>query len=120
MQEMATLEMEAAAALDALHKGNVELNGALDDLQAASSEEASYITEMGAESKAGDDALEQCSKEDEVQAQAEAEGAGSVESLKAALGDLSSNGKDLEGAANANTASEKDVGLLEKKVAALL
>merc|ERR1719335_1957914 len=38
MQEMTDLEAEAAAALDALHQGNVELSGALDDLQDATTE----------------------------------------------------------------------------------
>merc|ERR1719399_2293168 len=59
MQQVADLEAEA------LHQGNVELSGALDDMSAASSEEASRISEMSSESKAGDDALAQCEAEDE-------------------------------------------------------
>merc|ERR1719399_1391760 len=53
LQQMTDLEAEATAALDALHKGNVELSSALDDMEAASSEETSRIMEMSDESKAG-------------------------------------------------------------------
>merc|ERR1719443_2662023 len=60
LQQMTDLEAEATAALDALHKGNVELSSALDDMEAASSEEASRIMEMSDESKAGDEALSKC------------------------------------------------------------
>merc|ERR1719335_2101947 len=119
MQEMTDLEAEAAAALLALHQGNVELSGALDDMSAASSEEAAHIEEMSSESKASDDALEKCTDEDASEAEAQADGAQAVEDLKAAVGDLASAGKDLDGAANANAASATEVALLEKKVAAL-
>merc|ERR1719240_2311023 len=120
IQEMTDLEAEAAAALDALHQGNVELSGALDDLQDATSEEASLTGEMIVESKAGDDALAQCEAEDATEAEAQAKCAGASENIKEALGELSSNGKDLDGAANANDANAKAVGLLETKVKALL
>merc|ERR1719327_358497 len=76
IQEMTDLEAEAAAALDALHQGNVELSGALDDLQDATSEEASLTGEMIVESKAGDDALAQCEAEDATEAEAQAKCAG--------------------------------------------
>merc|ERR1719421_1775237 len=120
VQEEADLEAEATEALKALHKGNMELNSALDDLLDAGVEEQSHIHEMQSESKAGDEALTKCEQEDAAEADAQAGGANSLEDLKTALSDLSSAGKDLEGAANANAANAKEVGLLEQKVAALL
>jgi len=120
MQEMTDLEKETTEALAAVHQGNMALDSALEEMKAASKEEASFVHEMFAQSDATDAALQQCSAEDAAEAEASAGGAKSVESLKSALGDLSSAGKDLEGAANANAANEKAVTLLEQKLAALL
>merc|ERR1719171_28798 len=105
MQEMTDLEKETTEALAAVHQGNMDLNSALKDLKAASQEEASHVNEMCSQSDAADAALQQCSAEDAEEATVQAGGAKSLESLMSALSDLSSAGKDLEGAANANAAN---------------
>merc|ERR1719420_541168 len=92
--EAADLEAEATEALHALHKGNVELSSAIDDLKAASSEEASHINEMVAQSAAADTAMEQCAAEDEAEAKAQAGGTKGIERLKKVLRDLASAAAD--------------------------
>merc|ERR1719171_190594 len=120
MQEAADLETEAAEALDEMHKGNLELQSALEELTAASQEEASHVQEMCSQSDEADAALHECEAEDAEESDAQASGAEASASLSSAISDMSSAGKEIEGAANANAANAKEVGLLEQKVAAFL